>query len=215
MSNTGQWKDEAMIFLRYENWKGYLRYYPITSILLAANIIMYVVLLIDGGPNTALTLMKYGALTNIPPWNEEVWRLFASMFLHSGFSHLLFNCFALLVFAPPLERLLGFWRYAILYIGSGLVGNIISQAYYNNLTNPTLSIGASGAIYGVYGAFLYIVLFQRHLMDDASRKTIYTILGFGIIFSLGVANINMAAHLGGLIGGFFLYGLIIRLLKRR
>lgn len=216
MSNAGHLrKGVVMIFLRYENWKGYIKYYPITTVLLAANVIMFMVLVFNGGSENLYTLLKFGALANIPPLNEEVWRLFASMFLHSGFDHLFFNCFALLVFAPPLERLLGWWKYAFLYVASGFIGNLITQGYYNNLSSPTYAVGASGAIYGVYGAFLYIAIFQRNKMDEASRKVMYTILGFGIIFSLGVANINLVAHFGGLIAGFFIYGLLIRLFKQK
>lgn len=216
MSNAGYLgKGVVMIFLRYENWKGYIKYYPITTILLAANVIMFMVLLFNGGSQNPFTLLKFGALANISPFKDEIWRLFASMFLHSGFSHLFFNCFALLVFAPPLERLLGSIKYAFLYIASGFIGNLITQGYYNNLSSPTFSVGASGAIYGVYGAFLYIALFQRNKMDEASRKVLYTILGFGIIFSFGVAGINLIAHFGGLIAGFFVYGLLIRLFKQK
>lgn len=198
-----------MIFIRYENWKSYLKYYPVTSLLLLANIIMFIVLSFNGGSTNEATLYQFGALVN----EGESWRYVASMFLHNGFDHLLFNCFALLVFAPPLERLLGWWRYALLYFLSGIVANVLSSAYFAQTGEMFISVGASGAIYGVYGAFLYIAVFQRKIMDEASRKTLYAMLMFGIVFSFVVASINWMAHLGGLIGGFFIYGLIIRLIK--
>lgn len=204
-----------MIFIRYENWKSYLRYYPVTCLLLAANIIMFIVLAVNGGSTNPYTLLKYGAMTNIPELAGESWRLFASMFLHRGFDHLFSNAFAILVFAPPLERLLGWWRYGLLYLGSGLVGNLISMGLHPVGTEIHISVGASGAVYGVYGAFLYIALLQRHVMDESSRKTLYSLLIIGVIYSVLVPQINLAAHLGGLVGGFFIYGLIIRLLKRR
>lgn len=198
-----------MIFLRYENWKSYLRFYPVTCLILAANIIMFVIGLFDR------SVIYTFILTNMEPFASEYWRLVSSMFLHGDFMHLLSNGFAILVFAPPLERLLGHWRYLLLYLGSGVIGNIISLEVYRQSMEPQFSLGASGAIYGVYGAFLYIALFQRNMMDESSRKTLYSILMVGIVFSLMVARINWIAHFGGLIGGFFLYGLIIRLLKRR
>lgn len=204
-----------MIFIRYENWKSYLRYYPVTSLILAANVIMFLVLTFNGGSGDALTQLKYGALTNVEPFASEWWRLFSSMFLHHDLTHLISNCFAILVFAPPLERLLGHWRYALLYLASGLVGNLISLEIYRQSMENHLSVGASGAIYGVYGAFLYIALLQRHLMDTSSRQTLYSLLIIGVVFSLMVPQVNWMAHFGGLIGGFFLYGLIIRVLKRR
>ncbi|MWV43794.1 rhomboid family intramembrane serine protease [Paenibacillus sp. HJL G12] len=205
-----------MLFVRYENWKSYLRYYPITTILFVANIIMFIVVSFNGGSSNNDTLVRFGALTNVDGYNEW-WRYVTSMFLHGGFSHLLFNDFAILVFAPPLERLLGAWRYALLYLLSGVIGNILSVAHYNRIGETLLTIGASGAIYGVYGAFLYIALLQRNGMDDSSRKTVYALLIVGVIFSMvspGM-NINWMAHLGGLVGGFFIYGLMARMLRKR
>ncbi|SDF65345.1 rhomboid protease GluP [Fontibacillus panacisegetis] len=203
-----------MIFIRYESWKSYLRYYPITCLLLAANIVMFIIVTINGGSTNLETLLKFGAMANYGHYPEEMWRLFTAMFLHNGFNHLLSNCFAILVFAPPLETYLGKWRYALLYLGSGLVGNIISLGAYRHAMD-TISVGASGAIYGVYGAFLYIALLQRNLMDESSRKTLYSLLIVGVVFSVAVPQINWVAHFGGLLGGFFIYGIIIRLLKRR
>ncbi|WP_018750485.1 rhomboid family intramembrane serine protease [Paenibacillus sanguinis] len=204
-----------MIFLRYENWRSYLRYYPVTCLIMAANIAMFIVLWLNGGSTNPATLVKFGAMVDFGPFATEQWRLFTAMFLHNGFNHLFSNSFAILVFAPPLERMLGHWRYALLYLGSGLVGNAISMGVYRLSSDPHISVGASGAVYGVYGAFLYIALFQRQLMDTSSRKTLYSLLMVGGVYSLLIPQINLAAHLGGLVGGFFIYGLIIRLLKRR
>ncbi len=206
---------DPMIFIRYENWRSYIRYYPVTCLLLAANIIMFLVLTVNGGSLNTDTLLKYGAIANFGPFEHEWWRLFTAMFLHMGFGHLFSNSFAILVFAPPLERLLGHWRYALLYLGSGIVGNLLSFGMYQQSGELHLSVGASGAVYGVYGAFLYIALLQRHLMDESSRKTLYSLLIVGVIFSLVAPKINWMAHFGGLVGGFFIYGLIIRVLKRR
>ncbi|WP_339291276.1 rhomboid family intramembrane serine protease [Paenibacillus sp. FSL W8-0187] len=203
-----------MIFVRYENWKSYLRYYPVTSLLLVINLVMFVLTSIDGGSRNPLTLMKYGALSDLPQFVDEAWRYFAAMFLHNGFDHLLFNSFALLVFVPPLERIMGSWKFAILYLLSGLLGNIIGLAYYERMEGYHFLVGASGAIYGAYGAYLYIALFQRHVMDESSRKTLFTLLILGILFSF-TPGVSLVAHVGGLVGGFFLYGLMIRLFKRR
>ncbi|KHF37393.1 rhomboid family intramembrane serine protease [Paenibacillus sp. FSL M7-1455] len=206
-----------MLFVRYENWKSYLKYYPITTILFVANIVMYLILVFNGGASDNNTIIRFGALTNVEGMNEW-WRYVTSLFLHGGFSHLLFNDFAILVFCPPLERLLGAWRYALLYLLSGVIGNILSVAHYNRLGETLLTLGASGAVYGVYGAYLYIALLQRNLMDESSRKTIYALLAIGIIFSFASGEqikINWMAHLGGLVGGFFVYGLMARILKKR
>ncbi|MNH80239.1 Rhomboid protease GluP [compost metagenome] len=199
-----------MIFIRYENLKSYLRYYPVTSLILLVNIIMFLLVAFNGND-----LLRFGALTNDISYEHEKWRYLTAIFLHDGFDHILFNSFALVVFAPPMERLLGSWKYAVLYLGSGLLANALSMAYYNYQMEPTLTVGASGAIYGVYGGFLYVALLQRQFMDDASRKTLYAILMVGLVFSVIVDNINWMAHLSGLITGFFIYGILIRLSRGR
>lgn len=206
-----------MIFIRYENWRSYLRYYPVTSILLAANVLMFIVLTLDGGSTNLNTLVHYGATVNAGPEKSELWRYVAAIFLHNGFAHLFFNCFALLVFAPPLERVMGWWRYALLYVVGGIIGNILSVAVSSRdvVDVATVSVGASGAIYAVYGGFLYIALMQRNMMDPQSRKTLYSLLVMGIIMSFASPSVDYMAHIGGLIAGFFLYGLILRLFQFR
>ncbi|KAA8999829.1 rhomboid family intramembrane serine protease [Paenibacillus spiritus] len=205
-----------MLFIRYENWKSYLRYYPVTTLIVAANLVMFIILSLNGGSTDPYTLLHYGAMVDIGPERTEWWRLVTSIFLHNGISHLLFNCFAILVFAPPLERLMGWARYAVLYILGGVVGNLVSMGVSGEAVYAgTVSVGASGAIYAVYGAFLYIALLQRFKLDEGSRKTLYSLLLLGVITTFAMPNINWAAHLGGLIGGFFLYGLIVRIAPSR
>ncbi|WP_379137310.1 rhomboid family intramembrane serine protease [Paenibacillus sp. sgz500958] len=205
-----------MIFIRYENWKSYIRYYPVTSLLLLANVIMFLVLTFNGGSTDVYNLVDFGAMVDVDPYKSEWWRYFTAIFLHNGFSHLLFNSFALLVFAPPLERLLGWWRYAFLYIAGGMIANVLAIAVSSRsvMEGGHVSVGASGAIYAVYGAFLYIALVQRAMMDESSRKTVYAMLAIGVVMSFAMPNVNWAAHLGGLVAGFFLYGLIIRVFHR-
>ncbi|AIQ68253.1 rhomboid family intramembrane serine protease [Paenibacillus graminis] len=205
-----------MIFIRYEKWKGYIRYYPVTCILILLNVLMFIVLTANGGSTNLETLLKYGATLNAGPEMDEMWRYVTATFLHNGFAHLFFNCFALLVFAPPLERLMGWWRYALLYMAGGYIANYLSVIFSSRsvVDTATVSVGASGAIYAVYGAFLYIALLQRGMMDENSSKTLYGLLVMGIIMSFATPYVNWMAHLSGLAAGFFLYGLIIRIFKR-
>lgn len=203
-----------MIFIRYEKWRSYLRYYPVTCALILANVVMFIVLTLNGGSTNLYTLVEYGATVNVGPEKEELWRYVTAMFLHNGFAHLFFNCFALLVFAPPLERLMGWWRYALLYLAGGFLANLLGVAVSSRGDLGIVSVGASGAIYAVYGAFLYIAVLQRALMDENSRKTLYGLLVMGIIMSFATPNVDYTVHIGGLIAGFFLYGLMIRVFKR-
>ncbi|MGZ9582952.1 rhomboid family intramembrane serine protease [Paenibacillus marinisediminis] len=200
-----------MIFIRYENWRTYIKQYPVTTALLIINIAMFIVLSLNGGSTNMRTLMEFGAVGKFDYFANQSWRLFTAMFLHIGFEHLLFNMFALFVFAPPLERALGHFRYAVLYLLSGVLGNA-AALWLSDW--GTISAGASGAIFGVYGAYLFIGIFQRRALDEASRKTIYVILAIGVIQSFIMTNVSWSAHLGGLAAGFIIMGLM-RFVHRR
>lgn len=187
-----------MIFLRYESFRSYLRFYPVTAALIAINLLLFILdhlvfneFLIDHGYFYSEKGDNYFSL-------EEPWRYVTAMFLHLDISHIFFNMFSLLVFAPPLERMMGHARYAIFYLLCGIIGNLFIA-----LAAAQPGVGASGAIYGVFGAYLYLAIMKRSL-DVNSRKTVYTILIFGLIFSFIGPNIGVWAHIGGLFAGFVL-----------
>ncbi|MBJ6359844.1 rhomboid family intramembrane serine protease [Paenibacillus sp. GCM10012307] len=199
-----------MIFLRYESFRSYLRLYPVTSTLLALNVLVFMLNYLGNG-----NLINFGAFVAFPgdPYGlQEPWRYVTSIVLHYGWEHLFFNSFSTLVFAPPLERLLGSFRYTIFYVLCGIVGNILSALMFNMISSdPALvTVGASGAIYGIFGAYLNLAILQKSSLDEASRKTVFMILGFGLIYSFLVSNINIWAHVGGLIAGFLLYSQFAR-----
>ncbi|TBL81310.1 rhomboid family intramembrane serine protease [Paenibacillus thalictri] len=191
-----------MLFLRNEKFSDYIRLYPITSLILTVNIGLFIAMTLLGGSQNQETLLRFGALVNDPPFISEYWRYIASCFLHIGFDHLLFNMFSVLVFAPPLERLLGKAQYTLLYLGSGFLGNVASVLLSQKVL---LSAGASGAIYGVYAAYIFLGLFRRQMLDPSSRKTIYIVVGIGVVYSIFMPQINYYGHLGGFVGGFILF----------
>jgi rhomboid protease GluP len=205
-----------MMFLRYEKFRDYMKYYPVNTILLfliiALHIAISIAALATQVPADTIKTV-FGIFINQSPYNDvqHLWRYVSSIFLHKDIPHLFFNSFALFVFAAPLEYLLGKTRYAALFLFSGIMGNVFTNFY----PGLVLSLGASGAVYGVFGAYLYITLFRRRLMDEASRKTLYSMLIIGVIYSIAVPGINLYAHLGGLIGGFLLMALYSKFLKGR
>lgn len=199
-----------MLFVRYENWRQYLKFYPVNTLIIALCIVMFIVEL-SGGGFTGENLLRLGAITNDPAYSQW-WRYIAALFLHGSWSHIFFNLFALLVFAPPLERLLGHVRYGLFYLLSGVLGNLIAVWMANGFWS---AVGASTAIYGVYGAFLYLCLFERDRLDQSSRTTVYGILVTGLIYSFVIPNIGYWAHIGGLVAGFVLYWLLRAMTARR
>ncbi|MFC4598440.1 rhomboid family intramembrane serine protease [Cohnella hongkongensis] len=196
-----------MIFLRNETFRGYVRAYPVTALILAVNVVVF---LLD---HLALDreLSIRGMFYLEPYFNRdglaEPWRYVTSIGLHDGWEHLLFNSFSILVFAPPLERMLGHTRYFVYYVLSGIAGNVMSVIIY--VGTEHYSLGASGAIYGLFGAYLYLAVFRRFALDEATRKTIYITLGFGLIYSFLVPNVNIWAHIGGALAGLALMAMYV------
>lgn len=123
----------------------------------------------------------------------EWWRLITAGFLHAGVMHLLFNCLALYTLGTPFEALYGRTRYAILLLISLVAGSYASITF--NAENQ-VSVGASGAIFGLFGALLVV---GRRLGAD-TRSTL-TLLAINTAIAIAIPNIDWRAHLGGLAGG--------------
>jgi len=202
-----------MIFQRTETFRGYVRLYPVTSLILALNVVVFLIdyVILDR------EWTFRGAFFQDPAFDRygltEPWRYVTSIALHGGWDHLLFNSFSILVFAPPLERLLGHLRYFVYYVLSGIGGNVLSAIVYAD--SGSISLGASGAIYGLFGAYLYIAVFRKFAMDEATRKTIYITLAFGLIYSLIVPRVNIWAHIGGALAGLALMALFVAVRGKR
>jgi rhomboid protease GluP len=135
-------------------------------------------------------------------FDREFWRLFTSMFLHFGLIHLLANMYCLATAGPLVERLFGHLAFAGLYVLSGLGGAIASLCVH-----PTaLSAGASGAIFGIFGALLGFLAIRHREVPSAllrpMRGGALAFIGYNTVFGLGFPGIDMAAHFGGLVVGF-------------
>ncbi|RED59195.1 rhomboid family intramembrane serine protease [Cohnella lupini] len=193
-----------MMFVRYENLRSYIRLYPITSLILIINVALFIVDFVFLDREITIWGMFYQEHVFNRYGFEEPYRFVTSIALHAGWEHLLFNCFSILVFAPPLERLLGHLRYLAFYLVAGIGGNVLSA--FVHAGSDYSSVGASGAIYGVFGCYLFLAIFHKNALDDGSRKTVYATLIFGLIYSVLMPGINIWAHIGGAITGIALMG---------
>ena len=142
--------------------------------------------------------------------NGQYYRLFTSMFLHFGIEHLGNNMICLLFLGDMLERLAGKWRYCVIYLGGGLLGNLLSMAVEMRTHDYALSAGASGAIFAVIGALLYIVLRNRERMGEAFGKRMLLIVFLMLFQGFTSSGVDNSAHIGGLIGGMILSCLLCR-----
>lgn len=111
---------------------------------------MFFLMEVNGGSTNNQTLIKWGAKVNYLIANGEWWRLITPIFLHIGFLHLVMNSIALYYIGPLIEKIFGNSRFFIIYLFAGFSGVFASY-----LLSPSLSAGASGAIFGCFGALLY------------------------------------------------------------
>jgi rhomboid protease GluP len=177
----------------------------VTVALLAANVLMFVLMAIMGvgifspSPESVLNWgADYGPLTLGGEW----WRMLSSLFLHFGLIHLLCNMVVLANIGTFMERLMGSGPYLILYLVAGLGGGAASLAWHPAM----VSAGASGAIFGLYGALLaYLLRHQNEVSIEELAplmKGALVFVGYNVLYGLFRPDVDMAAHLGGLAAGF-------------
>jgi membrane associated rhomboid family serine protease len=184
-----------------------LRNAPAVLILILLNAVAFLVEISAGDWNDPEVLHRIGALDAYSVVAEgEYWRLFTALFLHGGFIHLLFNVFALYVLGPPLERSIGTMRFVMCYLISGLAsGAGVVVLTVMGLVQPAQLIGASGSIMGIVGAWAGLLLRHRHVPQAKQRlANVGLIVAIQIAFDLSTPQVSMAAHLCGLVAGFFL-----------
>lgn len=174
-----------------------------TYVLLVINVLMFLLLEFKGGSTSTDTLMRYGAKYNPAILDGEWWRIISSMFLHIGFLHLLMNMLALHIVGSLVERIYGGKRFLFIYFSAGILGGITSFAF-----SPQLAAGASGAIFGLFGALLFFGIHHRRIFFQTMGWNIIVIIAFNIIFGFVVQQIDNGAHIGGLIGGLFASGVV-------
>ncbi|MEM2815754.1 MAG: rhomboid family intramembrane serine protease [Candidatus Bathyarchaeia archaeon] len=177
---------------------GIMKGMVITLLIAIANLLVYTYTSLAGG-NFSVTgdfvLLSYGQFNNFV-FNGEYWRLFTAMFIHTNIVHLMGNIFFLIVFGLRTEELFSKGEYLIIYFLSGLTGNILTLA----LGPTVLSAGASGAIFGLFGACTIFI--RRALGQSLFGALLYS---FFLLTITGTApNVNILAHFGGLIAGLVL-----------
>ncbi|MBB6454182.1 membrane associated rhomboid family serine protease [Salirhabdus euzebyi] len=189
------------MFLRTESFKEFIRFYPIVSIIIGINLGLW--LLTEFLPIPIFQVLRDLGLghNGLISYNQEYWRLFTAIFFHFGLMHTIFNSFSLVLFGPALERLLGKAKFFVVYVIAGLVGNIATLW----LGSPyVIHAGASGAVFGLFGVYVFIVVFRKHILDYQSTQIIVVITIIALIMTFLRPNINEYAHIFGFIGGFAL-----------
>jgi rhomboid protease GluP len=187
------------MFSRTESFGQFIRYYPIVSAIILIHILLFLVTTIPFFPND--WIFEVFAGVNFYIAEGELWRFVTPIFLHSGFVHMLFNSFSLVLFGPGLELMLGKTKFLLLYLVGGVLANIATY-FLNPLTY--IHVGSSGAIFALFGFYVAIVIFKKHMLSKENSQIILTITVIGLVMTFIQPNINVTAHIFGLIAGFLI-----------
>ena len=191
------WKDIGMAFIPRKDFFA-------TPLLIDISVVVYVLMVISGVhfmEPTGEDLVAWGGNWRGVTLAGEWWRLLSCCFVHIGIVHLLFNMYALLMVGIHLEPLLGRSRVLGLYIITGVFASVASLWWHDN----TVSAGASGAIFGLYGVFL--ALLTTDLLHKEVRQQLLSSIGIFVVYNLVYGlqgGVDNAAHIGGLVSGVVL-----------
>lgn len=177
----------------------------LTWIVLAANVAIFVAMIAKGvsyKDPTIEALLAWGADYAPRTLSGQEWRLFTATFVHIGWVHLLMNMVVLASVGPFVERVFGNVGFVVLYVASGLAGSLTTVAWSPEI----VSAGASGAIFGLYGGLMGFALRNKHSIPRAAFLQLLqragTFVVFNVVYAFSQKHIDMAAHVGGLVGGF-------------
>lgn len=172
----------------------------ITYIIIALCVIMFGITILFGEKSFINTLIKFGANIGYYTKNGELYRLLTCIFLHANLFHLLCNMYSLYVIGPQVENFYGKLKFIFIFLFSGICGSILSLAFSGN---NIVSVGASGAIFGLLGAIVYFGYHYRIYLGNVLKSQLIPIIILNLLIGFLVTGIDNFAHIGGLIGGVF------------
>ncbi|WP_317912216.1 rhomboid family intramembrane serine protease [Carnobacterium maltaromaticum] len=175
-----------------------------TYTFLTIQIVLFLMMtLFFGGSENTYTLILFGAKFNPLIVMGDWWRLITPMFLHIGWLHLAVNSVCVYYIGTHLEKIMGHWRFALIYLLSGVAGNVASFAF-----SDSVSAGASTSIFGLFATTLMLAeTFKGNAYYREIAKTFGILIVFNFItgfLSIGDGNVDNAGHAGGLVGGFLI-----------
>jgi len=188
-SSATRMKQERELF---QNGKPFFTY-----LFIAIQVAFFFLLETNGGSQNSETLIKYGAKYNPLILEGEWWRFFTPIILHIGVLHLVLNTLALFYLGTAVEKIYGNFRFLLIYLFAGFAGSLASFVF-----TPSLSAGASGAIFGCFGALLFVGIAYPKLFLRTMGTNIIFLIGVNLAIGFALPGIDNAGHIGGLVGGF-------------
>lgn len=173
----------------------------VTYLIMAVCCVLFISMYLFGyGSTYVKTLIDFGGNAVRYTKDGEYFRLFTSLFLHAGIFHLLCNMYSLYVIGPQSESFYGKLKYLFIFLFSGISGSILSVAFSDM---NAVSVGASGAIFGLLGSILYFGYHYRVYLGNVMKSQIIPIIILNLLIGFSFSGIDNFAHVGGLIGGVF------------
>ena len=174
----------------------------VNTVLFLINVLVFVTMRFTGDPSDAQYMYEHGAMISDPEiLNGEYWRMITSAFLHFNLQHILNNMIMLVFLGAYVERVYGSVRYGILYFLCAAFSGAFS--YGINLISGTfvVSAGASGAVFGIMGAFLFVVIRYRGRYAGFTLRRYLLMIALSLYYGFSTAGVDNAAHVGGFLMG--------------
>ncbi len=192
------------------------RRYPVTLILIGINVLVFLGLSMIGQTEDGVFMLQHGA-SYVPMIVElhEYYRLFTCMFLHFGFNHLANNMLSLGIYGTILEREVGTIKMIIIYLVSGLGASVLSAGWDYYTGNYSVSAGASGAIFGLMGALIYVAIRNKGQIGNLGSSRLIMMALFSLYYGFTSTGVDNLAHLGGLFFGIIISIIVYHPHKRR
>lgn len=182
-----------------------------TTGLIVINVLVFFLLSLRGDTESGYFMLQYGAMYEpLVTEGHEYYRLITSLFLHFGIQHLLNNMVMLGALGYQLENEIGRIKFLLIYFISGIGGNLCSLYWNVSHGEQIISAGASGAIFGLMGALLYIVAVNRGRLGRLSGRGMLIMVALSLYFGLTSSGVDNSAHVGGLICGILITVLLYR-----
>lgn len=181
----------------------------ITTTLIAINAIVFVILMFLGKTEDTQFILEHGAMYE--PYiveGHEYYRLVTSMFLHFGINHLMNNMIMLGALGWNLENEIGKIKFLLIYLFSGIGGNLCSLFVNQMEGRAVVSAGASGAIFGMMGALVCTAIQRRGYVGRLNKRGLILMVFLSLYFGLTSSGVDNAAHIGGLVCGFLLQAIL-------
>lgn len=166
------------------------------------NIVVFVILEWMGSTTDTMFMLHHGAMYEpLVVERGEYYRLFTCMFLHFGVQHLLYNMLLLIFVGDMLEKAVGKVRYLMIYLGGGILGNLLSMVVVMRTGSYAVSAGASGAIFAVVGALVFLAVKNRDRISQEEIWRLMIMAVLSLIEGFTQTGTDSMAHLGGFLGG--------------